>query len=203
MPREAPFERSLWNKNPELMPDWDWDMNTTRGLDPKKLFPGTDAVASWICAAEGCGYRWDAPVKRRARQGRGCASCAGQVVTPMNCLATVSPERARAWCYKKNNGKTPNGVTAGSGDSVWWTCLAGLDHPPYRMPVHRRKVSGCLECGKLITGGRPISKTLAEACAEAGLSDLLKRAWVTETNEGAGVFPEEVGFQSHEVYQTL
>lgn len=197
MSRVAPLERSLWTTNHELMVDWDPEVNVDRGLDPKCVFPGSDVVAAWICSK--CGYRWDAPVKRRARQGRGCGACAGQIVTPTNCLATVDPGRAAAWCSEKNGNRTPRDVTAGSGASVWWSCLAGLGHLPYEMPVDRRKVSGCPDCGKLVTGGRPIMQTLAFACEEAGLSQLLKRAWVKELNEAEGVRPDEVGFQSHVV----
>ncbi|MFZ5479283.1 MAG: hypothetical protein ACOZNI_21135 [Myxococcota bacterium] len=46
--------------------------------------------------------------------------------------------------------------------------------------------------------GRPITKTLADACTELGSTDLLDRQWVEELNGRLGVSPATIGFKVHQ-----
>ena len=77
----------------------------------KKLF--------WCCDAAS-DHVWEASVKERAANGRGCPFCSGRRVSKSNNLRSLHPELATLWYPTKNGDVTPDDVKAGSGRRFWW-----------------------------------------------------------------------------------
>ncbi len=68
----APKERSLAYQRPGLLEEWDYGLNTERGLSPEKVFAQSHIKVAWKCKT--CGYRWEAKVQSRFN-GTGCRKC--------------------------------------------------------------------------------------------------------------------------------
>jgi|TARA_B110000483_G_scaffold241059_1_gene323090 hypothetical protein len=74
--RKTTNENSFFNLFPDLMKEW--DDNTNKNIDPKKLTPGSSKKVNWICKK--CGHKWKAPIlNRTGRNTRkiksGCLKC--------------------------------------------------------------------------------------------------------------------------------
>lgn len=63
----------------EIISEWDFDRNSSIGLDPNKLTVGSNKKAWWICKK--CGHKWFANIKNRVLLHRGCSECAKQLQT--------------------------------------------------------------------------------------------------------------------------
>jgi superfamily II DNA or RNA helicase len=62
-------------------------------------------------------------------------------------LSIISPQLAAQWHPTKNDGLTPEQVSAGSHNKVWWKCPEGSDHEWNTSPSKRTKSSqGCPFC---------------------------------------------------------
>ncbi len=72
-------------------------------------------------------------------------------------LSITNPELAKEWDYIKNAPLTPNDVTAGSGNKVWWKCSKGHEWQAtifHRNPHNAIKGTGCPICsGKKVMRG--------------------------------------------------
>ena len=65
-------------------------------------------------------FEWPATVISRS-QGNGCPFLSGRAVwAGFNDLATKRPDLAAQWHPSLNGDRTPESVTCGSGDEVWW-----------------------------------------------------------------------------------
>ncbi len=63
---------SLEYNHPELMKEWDWDLNT---VDPIKIFPNYSKKVCWVCKSNK-EHRWKAtPNKRAGLEKTGCPFC--------------------------------------------------------------------------------------------------------------------------------
>ena len=58
---------------PNLMKEWDWEMNGNIGLDPTKISYGSKKRAHWKCLAKG--HKWTAVVYSRTTGHSGCSKC--------------------------------------------------------------------------------------------------------------------------------
>lgn len=77
----------------------------------------------WKCEK---GHQWQGVIARRTVNGSGCPCCAGKKVRPgFNDLATVCPLLAKEWHSSLNGLLTPQQVTKGSHQKVWWECSWG------------------------------------------------------------------------------
>ena len=95
-------------KNGELLPQHVTSMNT------KKVW--------WQCSR---GHEWQATIASREK-GSSCPICSNQkVLAGYNDLQTTHPELAKLWHPTKNGLLTPQMVTYGSGQKVWWQCENG------------------------------------------------------------------------------
>jgi very-short-patch-repair endonuclease len=61
----------LYLNYPEVSLDWNYDENKKT---PNDYTFGSHYVAKWCCHK--CNYDWNAPIKRRTLEGRGCPNCA-------------------------------------------------------------------------------------------------------------------------------
>lgn len=101
----------------------------------------------WICEK---GHRWESAVKDVVAGNR-CQICAGKIVLKgFNDLATLYPEIAAEWDYEKNEGLTPDQITAAVKAKVWWHCKS--DHSWQAFVYHRKNGTGCPYC----SGNLPI-----------------------------------------------
>lgn len=64
-------ENDLKTLMPELMEDWDWDLNEK---DPSTLMLGSNYYAHWKCHV--CGHRWVSRLDSRTKCLHGCPVCA-------------------------------------------------------------------------------------------------------------------------------
>lgn len=115
---------NLASVSPDLVAEIDKDRSPE--LDPTAISPGSARKLAWKCD-KGPDHRWEASVASRV-SGKGCPYCAGQKVSITNCLASLFPELAAEWDYKRNFGKNPESVTYGSKSLAWWKCPEGPDH---------------------------------------------------------------------------
>ena len=98
----------------------------------------------WVCP-KGPDHEWEATPSNRTYRGSNCPACAGKKISVTNCLATISPEKAKQWDKKKNKKLTPSDVTPASKLVVWWRCAEGHG---WQQSIHKRVKSTvlCWEC---------------------------------------------------------
>ena len=103
-------------------------------------------------------------------------------------MLSVDPELAREWNYDKNGDLRPEGVLAGSHESVWWKCANG--HEWKTQIVNRRNGCGCpYDAGKRIIAGETDLKTrYPDLCRE----------WDAEKN--GRIMPNDIACHSPERY---
>lgn len=143
--------------NPILLKEWDYEKNSTIGLDPKQLPPGSNKPVYWICST--CGHRWKAPIARR-NNGAGCRKCADKANPDLRRQALVTeghtldnPLLLKEWDYEKNE-KLPTDYSYGSGAKVNWVCsTCGYS---WQATINsRHKGAGCPACaGNTLVPGK-------------------------------------------------
>ena len=90
-----------------------------------------------------------------------------------NNLAVLYPGLIRQWDYEKNNGLTPQEVTAGSQKKVYWICEKGHS---FDMDIRSRtKGQGCPYCNnrRILPGYNLIPKEFRQM-AELESGDIVK-----------------------------
>lgn len=68
--RRVADDYNLFTEFPDLMKEWDWEMNT---IDPRKIRPFSSIDAYWICL--NCGRKWESAISDRTFNGQGCKRC--------------------------------------------------------------------------------------------------------------------------------
>ena len=129
-----------------LLKEWDYEKNAKK---PQDFTFGSGEKVHWVCSK--CGYKWSAIISSR-HKGAGCPACAGNIlIKGKNDLATVKPELAKEWDYKKNININPSQVSYSSSHKYWWVCPKG--HESYlASPSHRINGTGCPICGNIKAG---------------------------------------------------
>ena len=115
----------LSTTNPTLLSEWDFNKNID--ITPQNVTSGSNKKVWWKCLK--CGYEWVASIQTRVR-GRGCPNCSTQkrletfqnTVVKRGALITTSPDIVDFWDYSKNTKVSPNQITKGSTEKVWWKC---------------------------------------------------------------------------------
>lgn len=138
--------KSLFETNPELKKEWDYEENNKIGLYPEEVMAGTPKEAHWICPLE---HHYVAFISNRAKKHTGCKYCSGQeVLEGFNDLATTRKDLLKEWDYEENNkiGLYPNKVMRGNHTLANWICPVGHN---YKKTIHERSAGhGCTECAK-------------------------------------------------------
>lgn len=138
--------QKLFESNPELEKEWDYEKNEKIGLNPERLTAGSNKKAFWICSL---GHSYDSYIANRTNHSTGCSVCAGQkILQGFNDLATTRPDLLQEWDYDLNNelGIYPDNVMRGSHDVVNWICPFGHK---YKKEIHARTGGqGCSVCSK-------------------------------------------------------
>lgn len=127
----------LFTTNPELSELWNYEKNA---LKPEKYVAGSARKVWWKCPK---GHEWQEEV-RLVVDGCRCPYCSGhRVFKGFNDLETLYPELMLEWDYDKNT-ITPDSVTKGSDEQIWWKCSKG--HSWKTTVSHRTNGRGCPEC---------------------------------------------------------
>lgn len=112
---------------------------------PFNFTVGSNALKKWKCCV--CGYIWKARIVDRV-QGRGCASCAGQVANDYNRLTTNNPKSIADWDYEKNFLK-PECFSYKSNKRAFWVC--SMCEYKWNSTIINYSLNGCPKCsGKTI-----------------------------------------------------
>ena len=97
-------------------------------------------------------------------------------------LSIISPQLAAQWHPTKNDGLTPEQVSAGSKSKVWWKCPNGSDHEwPASIEKRVKRGDGCPCCA-----GQRVSVTNSLA----SLYPDLAKQWHPTKNDS--LTPEQV-----------
>lgn len=138
---------SLQFKFPELSKQWHQLKNGF--LQPSHFNCGSNKKVWWQCKL---GHEWQAIVSSRVA-GSGCPICAGQsVLKGFNDLSTTHPMLIIEWNCERNTNISPDSISAGSGETVWWKCKLG--HEWQAVVSSRVAGNGCPICvGQRVLSG--------------------------------------------------
>ena len=121
----------LASRNPELAAQWHPTKNGD--LTPEMVTCGCTDKVWWLLpyddpdTGKHFDFEWEAPINARSG-GTGCPYLSGHaVMVGFNDLATRKPELAAQWHPTKNGDLTPEMVTCGCTDKMWW--LLPYDDP--------------------------------------------------------------------------
>lgn len=127
---------------PQIASEWDYEKNGD--LIPNHVMPGSVRKVWWKCSK---GHDYQATINNRTNNKSGCPYCARRkVLKGFNDLATLYPQIASEWDYKRNGTLTPEQIMPKSNKKVWWICSKG--HEWETQPGVRILGSGCPYCNK-------------------------------------------------------
>ena len=131
-----------------LLAEWDAERNLPD--TPAGVTRGSHKKVFWRCEN---GHTWQAAVYTRT-SGSGCPYCQGrQASAGFNDLRTRFPSLAAEWDAEKNAPLTPEQVTIGSHQEVFWRCAHG--HGWKAAVRARTRGSGCPVCaGRQVSAGQ-------------------------------------------------
>lgn len=150
--------------NPEIAAEWDTEKN---GIPPEQVRTRDNKKYWWRCK-NGHSYQTTIGI-RVGKQRTGCPYCTGKrVMVGETDLQTTFPELAAEWDYEKNTPLTPQQVTAGCNQKVYWICTKGHSYQAIIGSRTGRSRSGCPYCsGKRVLAGFNDLQTLyPEVAAE-------------------------------------
>ena len=154
-----PGSNDLASIYPDIAAQWHPSKNGK--LRPQDVMAGSHKKVWWRCKM---GHEWKAQIASRTYGAAECPFCAGKIVIAgKNDLATLAPNIAAQWNYKRNGTLTPEQVSAFSNRIVWWQCALGHE---WRSIIEHRTayLSGCPYCsGKRVLAG---FNDLATLCPE-------------------------------------
>lgn len=142
-----------------LRPDLGDQWHPDNALTARQVTPGAGVKARWRHWHEAAlpdgslwagWHEWVDTPNHRTSMNRGCAVCRGyQILVGHNDLATTRPQLVEEWDVVKNEGLTPNNVTAGSNKIAHWVCSQG-GHS-WSAPIDKRGIqkTGCPVCANL------------------------------------------------------
>ena len=142
---------SLAEIRPDVVKCWDYSKNGN--LSPNMFTVSSNQIVHWKCPD--CGHEWQCSINSMTRPGRyGCAECSKsrrgasftkQVVKRVGSLAETMPELAKEWHPTRSGTLTPNDISAGRFQTVWWLCPR-CGHEWEASPNNRKKGVGCPCC---------------------------------------------------------
>lgn len=149
----------LSEHNAELAKEWHPRKNGN--LTPDQFSAGSSKKVWWLCKINP-NHEWDAVIGNRALKGKGCPYCKGQKAGDRN-IAVLYPHLAAEWHPTKNK-LSPEQVTPGSHERVWWKCLVNPEHEWDTFVFVRTSGDGnCPECAKT---GRSFAEKYPEVAKE-------------------------------------
>jgi hypothetical protein len=150
-------------------------------------------VALWLCPQ--CKNEWEARVNNRNR-GEGCSCTANQrfavnvrknKIKSVGSLAVRNPTLAKEWHPTKNAPLTPQDLTSGVNQSVWWLC-SKCEHEWEAKINNRNHGNGCPDCNK-----RKKRKLFYDSLVE--INPYIANEWHPIRN--GGLIPDKAFYGSH------
>lgn len=148
-----------------------WHPTKNGNLTPQDVAAGQTVIVTWLCDK---GHNWEEKPYVRTRNApeyiSGCPYCAGQRVwAGYNDLATTHPELAAQWHPTKNGELTPQQVSRGYRQKVWW--LGECGHEWQARPNNRTNTehpSGCSVCAArtIVPGVNDLATLYPEIAAQ-------------------------------------
>jgi len=122
----------------------EWHPTKNGSLDPWAIRPQSNKDVWWQCQTP-FKHEWRTAVDTRVRHNSGCKQC-NRIRTP---LSKAFPELAKQWHPTKNGKLTPDEVSAGTRQKVWWQCKADPTHE-WQASVYGRTIakSHCRFCAR-------------------------------------------------------
>lgn len=117
---------SLAARRPDIAEEWDYEKNGT--YTPEGILVASDKKVWWKCKS--CGYSWCCAVSHRTGKiSTGCPECGKvkgrnkQRLNRLNQVGGLKDERLRReFDPQKNYPLTPDDITYGSSQPIWWLC---------------------------------------------------------------------------------
>ena len=120
MPSLIRGKNDIYTVNKELASEWNYKRNGK--IMPSDIAIGSHSKVWWKCINN---HEWQATPHNR-NNGTGCPYCSGRLpIKGETDLATLFPNIAQEWNYKKNIGLNPEDISYGSSKKVWWKCKKG------------------------------------------------------------------------------
>lgn len=142
-------EDSFAALHPKILAEWHPTRNV--GIDPWKIAPKSCKRVWWRCNTVHH-HEWQTAISSRVIYGSGCKQCS-RIRNP---LSKAAPEIAKEWHPIKNKPLTPDGVSAGSQQRVWWRCCKDPSHEWQTQVGTRVKAkTRCPHCAKLSPQRKP------------------------------------------------
>lgn len=142
------LSNSLLIMYPLIAAEWDTSVNS-ESVDTFSY--GSNTVVGWKCEK---GHTWNSSIGNRTVGGKGCPTCAGNLVSDANRLSIINPSVASEWDYDMNS-TTPDLVSYGSSIEAHWKCSEGHR---WISSVHNRRTRGCPSCaGKTVSDTNRLS----------------------------------------------
>ena len=153
-PQCRKLNNSLARKSPQLAAEWH---PTKNGSLTPEMFSSSNPERVWWQCRENPEHEWRAAIETRKRGKGSCPVCrsgtfraanssSGKVATRRG-LNETAPELLDYWHPTKNGTTTPESVSHGSKEKVWWQCPKDPSHE-WQDPI--KKVHGrqrkCLMC---------------------------------------------------------
>ncbi|MFB5088341.1 zinc-ribbon domain-containing protein [Psychrobacillus sp. PGGUH221] len=173
----------------------EWNMKLNKNITPDSYLPFSNQVVSWDCPI--CKSTYNKMINERTGNGEGCPYCAGKRVNETNCLSNTHSHLALEWDYSMNGDLTPNNVTKGSHEKVWWICERNHSYPAY--VYSRIDGRGCPTCYKLYGRHKP-QKAKRENSLGVKKPEVAKQWHSTKNGD---ISPYEVGAYARKEYWWL
>jgi len=140
-----PGENDLESQFPQIAAQWHPDKNGNMKASDVTAY--SNRRAWWRCEL---GHEYQAVIAQRVRSASDCPYCTGRrVLVGFNDLSTTHPKSAAQWHPTLNGTLTPDMVTKGSHQKVWWQCSEGH---VWKTAVYTR--TGAQQCGCPVCAGK-------------------------------------------------
>lgn len=142
-----------------------WDRTKNAGIDMRGVSASDRSVKIWW--SDRFGHTWQQTAYDRLQKNRGCPVCAGRVIQAgFNDLATTHPQLATQWDAEKNGDLTPEQLSAGSHQKIWWRCEKG--HSWQAAVSSRASGCGCPVCANrvVVPGVNDLATTHPQLAAQ-------------------------------------
>ena len=133
----------------DIAKEWDQSKNNKK---PNEVTSKSNKSYWWICSK--CGHKWKTRIYVRTAMGCGCPKCSGKEagkknrarkVQTIGSLRQTNPELAAEFHPTRNGELTPDNITAGSNQPIWWLC-SKCNYAWKQAPGIRKQGAGCPHC---------------------------------------------------------
>jgi len=143
---------SLEEHNPSFLKEWDYDKNMD--INPSQITLNNKSKVWWLCSNHHSFNQ--SPYDRN--NGHGCPICSKEkklesykmkILENRGSFEDNNPNLLKYWDYSKNKNVSPNNVTSGSREKVWWKCGKGHSWTEsITAMTNPRRVKYCRICNK-------------------------------------------------------